>query len=452
MSKRGEGRFKVQVDQYLPSFLLQRLKGRRGLQNIIANTGWLFFDRFLRLVGGLFIGVWVARYLKPAQYGLLSYSGAFVALFSAIASLGLDGIVIRDIVKEPEYKEVILGSAFILKLCGGLAAFILTMTAILVLRPNDHLMHWLVGITSLGTIFQAVDVIDLSFQSQVRSKYTVYAKNSAYIASSLIKIVLIVIKAPLIYFAWVATIEIVMGSLGLLLAYRISGGLVSSWRRSYEVGKKLILDSWPLIFSGIVIMVYMRIDQIMIGEIVGPSEVGVYSVAVRLSELWYFIPMAIVSSTFPSLVSVLHENQTLFFERLQKLYNAMSLFGYIIAIPVTFFSVPLVEILFGVSYSKAGPMLAVLIWAGLFVNLGVARSSFLISMNWTRVHFLTVFLGSIVNVLLNIVLIPRYGGMGAAIATCVAYWFAAHGSCFLYKPMFRTGVMLTKSIIYPKIW
>lgn len=437
---------------YLPGFLRVRLAGRYGLQKILTNTGWLFFDKILRMCGGLLIGVWVARYLKPEQFGLLSYAVAFVSLFSAIASLGLDGIVIRDIVKKPENKDEILGSAFFLKLCGGFAAFILTMAVIMFLRPNDHLMHWLVGITSLGTIFQAVDVIDLWFQSQVRSKYTVYAKNGAFIVSLLIKVVLIVIKAPLIAFAWIASIEIVIGSVGLFLVYRLSGGLVRSWRTSYETGKKLLRDSWPLIFSSIVTMIYMRIDQIMIGEMVSASEVGVYSVAVRLAEVWYFIPMAVAASTFPSIVSTLHENEGLFYERLQKLYNVMSFLGILVAVPVTFLSAPIVEMLFGASYSKAGPMLAVLIWAGLFVNLGVARSSFLTSMNWTRVHFITVFLGCVVNILLNLILIPKYGGLGASIATCAAYWFAAHGTCFLYKPMLRTGIMLTKSIVYPRIW
>jgi len=110
------------------------------------------------------------------------------------------------------------------------------------------------------------------------------------------------------------------------------------------------------------------------------------------------------------------------------------------------------DLLFGASYSKAGPMLVVLIWAGLFINLGVARSSFLTAMNWTRVYFLTVLLGCIVNVALNLVLIPRYGGMGAAAASLVAYWFSSHGSCFVYRPMFRTGRMLTRALVCPKVW
>jgi O-antigen/teichoic acid export membrane protein len=199
-------------------------------------------------------------------------------------------------------------------------------------------------------------------------------------------------------------------------------------------------------------MIYLRIDQVMLGEMVGSEEVGIYSAAVRLAEVWYFIPTAIYSSVYPSIVEARSISDELFYGRLQKLYNFMAFLAYAVAIPVTFMAGWAVELLFGHAYGRAGSMLAVLIWAGMFTNLGVARSTFLMSMNWTKVHFMTVFMGAIVNVLLNYILIPRYGGMGAVIASCVAYWVAAHGSCYLYKPLFRTGNMLTKAILYPKVW
>jgi O-antigen/teichoic acid export membrane protein len=238
----------------------------------------------------------------------------------------------------------------------------------------------------------------------------------------------------------------------MVAVYRISGRKIKAWRCSFDLACALLRDSWPLILSGVVIMIYMRIDQVMIGQMVGDGEVGVYSAAVRLAEVWYFVPMAVVSSVFPSVVEARRVSDELFYGRLQKLYNLMAFMAYIVAIPVTFAAGPVVKILFGPAYERAGPMLALLIWAGLFTNLGVDRSSFLTAMNWTRVHFLTVSLGCVINVLLNLLLIPRYGGMGAVVASCVAYWFAAHGSCFVYRPLHKTGFMLTRAMIYPRIW
>jgi O-antigen/teichoic acid export membrane protein len=130
----------------------------------------------------------------------------------------------------------------------------------------------------------------------------------------------------------------------------------------------------------------------------------------------------------------------------------MALSAYIIAIPITLLADWLIGTLFGEVYARAGNMLALLIWANLFTNLEIARSSFLSSMNWTKIYFVTVSLGCILNVGLNYLLIPELGGMGAVVASLISYWFAAHGSCFLFKRLFRTGVMLSKAILYPRVW
>ncbi len=438
--------------EVLPPFLRQKLEGRLYLQNVVSNTGWLFAEKMVRMGVGLFVGVWVARFLGPEQFGYLSYALAFVSLFSAIAGLGLDGIVVRELVRDPARKDEILGTAFVLKFLSGMLTFLTVLATIRLLRPTDSLTCWLVGISAGGMIFNAFDTIDFWFQSQVQSKYSVYAKSSAFLLISAVKVSLILTKAPLIAFAGAGFAEIVIGSFGMVMTYRVSGRHIYSWRSNVTVARRLLKDSWPLIFSGVAIMVYMRIDQVMIGEMVGSEEVGIYSVAVQLVEVWYFIPGIIVSSVFPSIVEAKEMNDSIYYERLQKLYNFLAFMGYAVAIPVTFLAGWVIKILYGVAYSAAGPMLAVLIWSILFTSLGVARSAFLTTMNWTRFHLLTVTLGCVVNVVLNYVLIPRYGGMGAVIASCIAYWFAAHGACFVCRPLFKTGWMLTKAIIYPRVW
>jgi len=433
----------------LPAFIRKRLDGRQELQRIVSNSGWLFADKIVRLGVGLFVGVWVARYLGPDRYGLLSYAAAFVTMFSAVATLGLDSIVVRDIVREPERKAEILGTSFILKLCGGFLAFAMTIILILLIRPTDNLTQWLVAVIALGMIFQAFDSIDLWFQAQVQCRYTVYAKSAAFILISAVKVVLILVQAPLVAFAWTGAMESAVGAIGLTLAYRASGGIIATWGKSLELGRRFLHDGWPLIFSGVLIAIYMRIDQVMLGEMVGSGEVGVYSVAVGLAEVWYFIPMAVVTSVFPSIVTARQQSDELFFRRLQQIYNLMALLAYMVAVPVTFLAGPIVQVLFGTAYAKAGPMLALLVWAGLFTNLGVARNSFLTAMNWTKINFVTVFLGCLMNVVLNLVLIPHYGGMGAAIATCISYWFSVHGSCYLFAPLRRTGSMMLRALLFP---
>jgi O-antigen/teichoic acid export membrane protein len=438
--------------KYLPAFLRAKIEGRAYLQNVISNTGWQFADNIVRMVVGLFVGVWVARYLGPEQFGLFNYALAFVSISASFASLGLEDIVIRDIVREPDCKDETLGTAFMLMLTGGAIAFLAAIGFILLLRPADSLSHWLVGIIAIGTFFQAFTVIDFWFHSQVQAKYLVLAKNATFLVCSLLKIVLIVAGASLLAFAWVYLLELIIGSAGRVIAYRCRGYRLFDWQASLTKAGNLLKSSWPLLFSGIVITVYLRIDQVMLGEMAGTEEVGIYSVAVRLAEIWMFIPMAIFLSVFPAIVEARATSEDLMFGRLQQLYNLMAFLAYAIAIPMTLLANWLVFTLYGEAFSRAGAMLALLIWANMFIYLEIARSAFLSSMNWTKLHFATVLLGGLVNVALNLLLIPGLGGYGAVIASIIAYWFVAHGTCFLFKPLFQTGRMLTKAIFYPKIW
>jgi len=438
--------------EILPPFIRQKLEGRPYLQNVVVNTGWLFAEKIVRMGVGLFVGVWVARYLGPEQFGFLSYALAFVALFSAFAGLGLDGIVVRELVREPSVRNEILGTAFVLKLLSGGLTFFIIITAIHLLRPTDRLTCLLVGISAGGMIFSAFDTIDFWFQSQIQSKFSVYAKSSAFLVVSIAKIVLILWKAPLLAFAYAGLAEIVIGSAGMFVTYRVSGRHVRDWRCNVSCARRMLKDSWPLILSSVAIMIYMRIDQVMLGEMVGGKEVGIYSVAVQLVEAWYFLPGVVISSVFPSIVEAREMGERIFYERLQKLYNFIVFISYIIAIPVTLLAGWFIKTLYGNAYDKAAPMLAVLIWSIVFTNLGMARSTFLTAMNWTKIHFLTVGTGCMINVIFNIFLIPTYGGMGAVIASFISYWFAAHGACFLYPPLFKTGKMLLKAMLFPKFW
>lgn len=425
--------------------LVHLVSRSQGLKRIVISTGWLAMERIFRMVVSFFVGIAIARYLGPAQYGQLNYAQSFVALFSAIAALGLEGIVVRNIVNHPARKDEIMGSAFVLKLLGSLFTIALTIALIVLLRPDDPQTQWMVALIALGTILQSFDTIDYWFQSQVYAKVKVYAYGIAFFLISLVKLVMIVLHAPLIAFAYAGMAEAVIITTGLLIGYRIHGHSVRKWRVSLPCAIDMLKDSWPLILSSLAIMIYMRIDQIMIGEMAGDHELGIYSVTVRLGEMWYFVPIAIVSSTFPSIVEAKKISEELFYERMQHLYDVMAFIGYVAAIATTCFATVIVK-LFGPDYEAAASLLIWYIWIGLFVNLGVARTSFLNTMNYTRWQFVTSLMGCIMNVLLNLLLIPRYGAMGATVASLFSYWLQTHGSCYFFRPLHRTGVMQTKAI------
>jgi len=437
---------------YLPGFIRRRLEGRHLLQKAIGNTGWLFADRIVRMGVGLIVGVWVARYLGPVQYGNLNYAASLVTVFSAIALLGLEAIIVRDIVRHPEREQEILGTTFLLRFLAGILSYIAVLFTVFILRPDDRLAHMLVGVMGWLLIFGAFDTIDLWFQSKVRSKYVVYAKSIGFLVASGFRIAFILLDLPVVAFAVANAVEFGLGAAALLVMYRANGQHISQWKTRMAVVGQMFRESWPLLLSGVIFMVYLRIDQVLLGQLADSHEVGVYAAAVRVAELWFFVPTAIVSSVFPTIVRTRESDENEFYSRLQKLYNLLAFIGYAIAIPGTLLAGVIIKVLFGAPYAAAAPMLILLLWSNIFAILAVARNAYLLTMNWSWVLALMVLAGAVANVLLNIVLIPKYGGVGAAFASLISYWIAAHGACYLYKPLRRTANMLTRALLYPKFW
>jgi O-antigen/teichoic acid export membrane protein len=278
--------------RYLPGFIRIQIEGRQSLQRVIDNLAWLFVDGLLRMTVSLFVGVWIARYLGPIQFGQYSFALAFVTIFSVVGALAVDVNVVRDIVKEPSAKDEILGTATFLKFLGGLLAAALCMVAIIVLRPEDAVMKWLVIILAAGIMFQAMETVALWFQAQVQSKYTVWAKNIAVLIMASVKVALVLLNAPIVAFAWAGMAEALLSTLALIIVYHVNGQRISTWRLDFLRAKVLLTESWPLLISALTAVLYLRMDVVMLGEMHSEAAVGIYGAATRISEAWYLIRMA----------------------------------------------------------------------------------------------------------------------------------------------------------------
>ena len=413
-------------NRLLPGTARLWLEGRPHLKDVIGNTAWLFADRVLRIAVGMLVALWVARYLGPTQFGGLNYALAFAALFSAFANLGLDSIVIRNIVREPACADETLGTAFALKLFGGFVTLALSALAIHLARPAGDPARALVVIIAAGNIFQAFDTIDFWFQSQVRSKFTVSARNAAFLLVSLVKIALILAKAPLLAFVWAAAGEIVLGAYGLIVAYRLAGHTLNGWRFALPRARELLGQSWPLFLSAAFVTLYIRIDQVMIGQMLGDRDVGIYSAAARLTEAWYFIPLAITSSVFPAVVSAKQQGEARYYQRLEQLFLLMVWLAVAVAIPTMLLARPLVRILFGEEYRGAATVLAIQCWSGLFIFSGLVSNQWYLLENLNHYTLYRHILGAALNVGLNLLLIPRAGIKGAAIATLATQFLSSY--------------------------
>ena len=432
--------------------MFKSLQKHKGFIKYFKNTSWVFVEKIIRFTVGLFVGVWVARYLGPERFGLLTYAQSFVGLFTIIASLGLNGIVVRELVKNNNLNDEIIGTAFWLKLIAAFGVLLILAVAIN-FTSNDTYTNILIFIIASATIFQSFNVVDFYFQSKVMSKFVVCANIISLFLSSIVKITLILNEAPLLAFAWVILFDSFILACGFIYFY-IKKNLkfkIKNLKLKIKTATSLLKDSWPLILSGIAISIYMKIDQVMIKEMMNAEAVGQYAAAVRLSEVWYFIPMVITASLFPAIINAKKKNENLYYLRLQRLYDFMAFMGIAIAVTMTFLSTWITELLYGAQYNQAGSVLVIHIWAGVFVFLGVASAKWFIIENLQMLTLQKTFYGMITNIILNFILIPKYGIQGAAFATLVSQAISTYIIDFFHIKTRKMFYMKSKTIFLTTI-
>lgn len=418
--------------KYRNSF--DKIIAHSGFKKYFFNTSWVFAEKLIRLIAALFIGAYVARYLGPNKYGLLNYVISLVSIFTVFATLGLDSIVTRALIKDSTNKNEIIGTSLLLRIISSVL-ILLVLHLLITLTPTAPETTRLVYIIGSSSIFESFLVIDFYFQSQVRSKYSAWSQLSALILISIFRVLLIFYDAPLWSFAVAYSLDFFVIACGLLYFYH-QKYVFLEWRFSYQKAKELMQLSWPLILAGVAVNLYMKFDQVMIHWMLGNDANGLYGVAVRLTEIWNFIPLVICNSLFPSIVNAQQLDENIYMKRLQMLFDLMVGLSIIIAIPMTFLSGFIMEILYGSLYKDAGPVLAIYIWSGVFVFLGVANSKWAINENLQKFQMVNMIVALIINLVLNYFLIKMIGLSGSAWATLISYSYAAYFS-FLYSKKTR---------------
>jgi PST family polysaccharide transporter len=409
---------------------------------------WLLFDKLFRMGGGLLVGILVAKFLGPSDFGLFNYSFSFVWLFSHIVTLGTDEIILKDLISFPKLKNKILGTGLALKIIGGLLAFLLIFVAtFFIIKSKDDDFILLTLIISFSMVLKNVGVIRLLFESTLNSKYNVLAENFAFIGVSFLRIYLVSIKSDIISFGYALTFEVLICFFFLIYFYVKRVGKLSEFEFDKKTAREMLHNSWPLILSGVSVMIYVKSDQFLLGLMAGNYEAGIYSVAARISEIWYFIPVAIVASFFPKIVEAKIDSVELYESRLKFLMRLLIYFSTVIAVLMTFLSKYIVILLFGNEYIDSSLPLAIHIWVGIFVFIGIASSKILVLENIQKIYLIQTSLGAITNVLLNIYLIPLYGAIGSSIATLFSYGFSFVVWFFSKKTRY-IGMITLKSLAF----
>jgi PST family polysaccharide transporter len=289
-----------------------------------------------------------------------------------------------------------------------------------VLDPHNRLLITIVGLISFCSISQAFDVIDYFFQAHIRSRYTVVPRTAAFIAASVAKVVAVLMHSSLLVFAWIWAIEVLVGEIGLVISYLLYRRLVQRWIWDATQAKSLMKESWPLLISGVMIMVYMRTDQVLLGRLSSMEAVGNYTAAIRFSEIWYSIPVIVTTSVMPRLLRTRDADPNRYYSRLQTFYQSMILVSVIVTAGTLLLGPLMIRLFYGDKYASAGTILSIHIWTGIFVAVGCIGGQQYVHEKITSTTVQRTALGAIANLVLNLLLIPRWGAVGSAMATLVA--------------------------------
>lgn len=391
-----------------------------GFQKYFRNAGWIFASRIASMVVSFVVAIWVARYLGPTNLGVINYAVSLVGIFSFLAGLGIDSILYRDLVNEPEKLNQLLGTAFWLKLAGTILAFFGVIMTMLALRA-DTSTNLIILVVAASYIFQSFGVIPSYFQAKVKSKNVSIVCFIGVIFLSAMKVIFILTEASLIYFALVLMIEPIFYAFVYWIIYKRAGEKIGAWKFDKQIAKKMLSVSWPLMFTSAFAAIYSRIDQVMIGNFLDTKSVGIYSVAALLSEYWYFVPLGIVNSLVPAIINGKKTGADTYRRRLKSLLWFVALISLAAAVFFTAFADKILLFFYGTDFTAGASILKIYIWGGIGMSLGFVVNQLLIIENRTKIIFVFGLISMLVNVVLNLILIPRFGMSGAAFATLISY-------------------------------
>lgn len=395
-----------------------------GLKKYAKNTSWMFFERIIRVLVVFAVGIPVTRYLGDVQFGELNYAMGWVGLFLSMSTLGLEEIVVRDLVRNPHKRDELLGTSFLLR-SGGATLMVLVVTLLSMLRGNADLTVTMVFIIAFAEVFRGSSVINQYYLSRVEASKTVKVQMVQVLVSAGFKLALVFLQAPLVWFAMAVLVETVVLGVGYVFVYKADGLFVKQWKASFSMSKYLMSQAWPLIIFGLALFVQARVDQVMIGDIltnvygkeVGDREVGQYSVALKMIEALGFIPVVLQKSLAPAITGAKDKSNALYRDRLLNQYRLMFLMFLVTAVPLYFLAEPIIVLLYGEEFRPAGFLLSLFAIRLFFTNMGVGKTSFITNESLFRYSLLTAVVGATINIGMNYFLIETFRAKGAIIAT-----------------------------------
>ncbi len=412
-------------------------------KKVLSNIKWQLVSQVFSIIAGVISSIIVTRYLGKKDYGIYSYARAYAAIFTSIASIGLEGVLISRLAFE-DGESCYFGSGFILRCLSDIVAYFACLFTFYFLGDNQSFISLIIIATPI--LFQCFETFRYLYIARYKAKEYLIIQNLSLALTLVMCLLGVLMKMGLLYFSFVYAFRMILTYMSGFVAYHIYANKRIEFKVYNNKMKELLVVCMPLAIASIASTVYNRVDQIMVTKICGYEENGLYSVAVSLSEYWYFIPSIIASTLLPSLTIAYKKSKDEYVRKMQLMIDILSVISYLAVLVLALFGRYIIDFMYGKEYLEAAPIMSLYVVSGIFVSLWHARG---ITCNITGKTKLTLYctiIGMIANVILNYIFLTRVGLYGAAFATIVAQMLSSWLGTFLYKDFWYVGKIQTKAL------
>lgn len=414
---------------------------------VATSSLFLLAESIFRLALTAAVSFWIARQLGPGQFGILNFASAFMAILLSVAALGMDTPLILRLTRTQQ-PGALLGTALAIRSAASLLVFGLALILAFLMKHDEPVALATTMIVCLSILGYIPSVLDFLFKSRTDAARPALARTGATIVSSAAKMACLLLGLGVIALAWTVVLEALLASLGLYLAYRACTR--ASHRDRLTVDRQLLMpllrESVPYLYSSVAILLYMKIDVVMLGYLSSDAETGIYSLAQKLSEVLYIVPVVLIDSAYPTLAHRFMESDKGNPSHGQMLFDLATGSALLAILLALVLAGPVIEYVFGSAYGPSTAIFHLHAWSCIAIAMNTARHRWLATLGLQRYAPTVTTIGLVLNVAMNLVLIPRMGALGAAIATVVSYFVSGYLSSFLLPPLREIGRMQTRSL------
>ncbi len=414
---------------------------KKKIDETSRNALWLMAGRCFQLGIQLLTGLWVARYLGPEHYGLLSYAGACTALAASFCQLGLPATLVKELTDAPDREGEILGTALVLRFLSSLVC------AGCILLATES--QTIVALAALGMVLQIADSLQAWFLWRRQSRITAAAMLAGSAAGAAWKLSLLILGKGVTWFALATAIDHAAVGILFLLFYQRKQG--KPLRFSPALGRSLLGRSWHFILPGLLASACAQLDRVLLRHLAGEVQVGLYAAAVTLSSAWGFVLSAIIDAAYPGIASC-QQDPLRFSAQNRRLYALVFSLSAGVSLVITLLAGPGIRLLYGADYGGAVLPLQILTWSTGFSYLGVARNVWVVCRNAQKDLIWVYAAGAAVSLGLNLLLIPQLGAVGAAISALAAQMVTAIAAPFVIPSLRENGIWMLQGICLRGIW